>query len=117
VAFLDIAPINPGHTLVVPRRHARAFTDLTPVELAHLTSVGQQVALALKAVFPAYEGLTFSVAEGEAAGQEVPHTHLHVIPRHRGDGFGWRRHGQREDRARLDAIANKIVGIIDSVSG
>jgi diadenosine tetraphosphate (Ap4A) HIT family hydrolase len=117
VAFLDIAPMNPGHTLVVPRQHVQAFTDLTPVEPARLTSAGQQVALALKAVFPDYEGFTFSIAEGEVAGQEVPHTHLHVIPRYKGDGFGWRRYGQREERARLGAIAAKIAGIINSVAG
>jgi len=116
-AFLDIAPINPGHTLVVPRRHVEAFTDLTPVELQHVMSAGQRVAIALKAVFPECEGITFSVAEGEVAGQEVPHTHVHVIPRHKDDGFGWRRYGQPADRAKLDAIASKIVGVVDTVAG
>lgn len=117
VAFLDIAPINPGHTLVVPRRHVSAFTDLTSVELEHLTISGQHVALALKAAFPEYDGLTFSVAEGEVAGQEVPHTHLHVIPRHKGDGFGWKRQGRPEERASLDVIASKLAGIVDAVTG
>ncbi len=117
VAFLDVAPINPGHTLVVPRRHVSAFTGLTPVELEHLTISGKHVALALKAAFPECGGLTFSVAEGEVAGQEVPHTHLHVIPRHKGDGFGWRRHGRPEDRASLDTIALKIAAVFNSIAG
>ncbi len=117
VAFLDIAPINPGHTLVVPRRHVSAFTNLTSVELEHLAAAGQRVGLALKAAFPECGGITFSVAEGEVAGQEVSHTHLHVIPRHKGDGFGWQRHGRPEDRASLDTVALKIASVFNSVVG
>jgi histidine triad (HIT) family protein len=112
VAFLDIGPINQGHTLVVPRRHVEAFTDLTPAEVRALAFSGQRVAAALQKVLPGCEGVTLSLAEGEVAGQEVPHAHLHVIPRYAGDGFGWRRHGQRTDRAALDAVASKIEGAL-----
>jgi diadenosine tetraphosphate (Ap4A) HIT family hydrolase len=115
VAFLDIGPINQGHTLVVPRRHVEAFTDLTPAEVRELGLSGQRVAAALKKVLPGCEGVTLSLADGKVAGQEVPHAHLHVIPRYAGDGFGWRRHGRPEDRAALDAMASKIEGALTGV--
>lgn len=115
VAFLDTGPINQGHTLVVPRRHVRAFTDLTPDEVRELVFSAQRVAAALKKVLPGCEGVTLSLADGEVAGQEVPHAHLHVIPRYAGDGFGWRRHGQPGDRAALDAIASRIEGALSGV--
>jgi histidine triad (HIT) family protein len=110
LAFLDIRPINPGHTLVIPRRHVVSFVDLTAEEAQRVILMGQRVASAQKATLGC-GGITFSVADGEAAGQEVPHTHLHVIPRHSGDGFGWRlpaRYGPNSDRGSLEEIASRI---------
>ncbi|MEO8539947.1 MAG: HIT family protein [bacterium] len=89
-AFMDIQPVNPGHLLVVPREH---FTDFahTPAPLAaHLMTVAQRLALAVRVAAPRCEGVNLLVADGEAAGQEVFHLHLHVIPRFAGDGFGFR---------------------------
>src|SRR5678810_695063 len=83
---LDIHPWNPGHTLVLPRRHVEAFTDLSPMEVEQLALRGQQIATALKQRFDGCEAVTFSLADGVAAGQDVPHTHLHVVPRRTGDG-------------------------------
>ena len=72
-AFLTIAPITPGHTLVVPREEVDHWTDLDPELAAHLFVVAQRVGRALKAAFsPARVGLVI-------AGLEVPHTHLHVV--------------------------------------
>ena len=112
-ALLDIHPINPGHTLVIPRRHVCAFTDLNSQEIVQLALIGQRVASALKASFPHCAGISLSLADGEAAGQEVPHTHLHVIPRRTGDGFGWRRYGSVQDRSKLDALAARIRSVLD----
>ena len=88
VAFLDIHPIAQGHTLVVPRRHVESYTDLSSEEVAQLAQVGRLVAVHLKSAVEGCEGISFSVADGTSAGQVVPHAHLHVIPRRRGDGFG-----------------------------
>lgn len=107
-AFLDISPVNPGHTLVIPLRHVASFTDLTLAEVDAMARMAQQVASALKSAFPECEGVTVSMADGAIAGQEVPHAHMHVIPRHRNDGFGWRRFGNSMDRAQLDAMASQI---------
>jgi histidine triad (HIT) family protein len=108
VAFLDIRPANPGHTLVLPRRHAESFTDLTPSEVAQVALCGQRVAAALKRGAVSCDGITLSLADGAAAGQDVPHAHLHVIPRRAADGFGWRAAGRLAQRTELDAVAEQI---------
>jgi histidine triad (HIT) family protein len=107
-AFLDIHPVNPGHTLVVARRHAESFTDLTPIEVAEIALCGRRVAAALKRGALPCDGITLSLADGAAAGQDVPHAHLHVIPRLARDGFGWRAAGRLEQRGELDAVAFEI---------
>jgi histidine triad (HIT) family protein len=108
VAFLDVSPVNPGHTLVVPRRHVRAFTELTANETSSLAIAVQRVAIALKERLAGCVGITLSLADGEDAGQEVPHVHFHVIPRYKSDDFGWRRFGSRTDRDDLNSLVNKL---------
>jgi histidine triad (HIT) family protein len=113
VAILDIRPANPGHTLVMPRRHVESFTDLTPTEVEQMALAGQRVAAALKRRFDSCEAVTFSLADGAAAGQDVPHTHLHVVPRRTGDGFGWRAAGALQERETLDATASRLRAAVD----
>jgi diadenosine tetraphosphate (Ap4A) HIT family hydrolase len=72
VAFLTIAPLKPGHTLVVPREEVDAWTDLDPKVMQHLVGVAQSIARALDRIYrPEKVGLTI-------LGLEVPHVHLHV---------------------------------------
>lgn len=113
VAFLDIHPWNPGHTLVLPRRHVESFTDLSPLELEQLGRCGQRIATAMKQGLEGCEAVTLSLADGAAAGQDVPHAHLHVVPRRQGDGLGWRAPSQLEDRETLDAIAAQLRATLD----
>ena len=111
VAFMDIQPVNPGHVLVVPREHASGLADLEPEVGGHLFRVGMHLAAALRRSPLRCEGVNFFVADGQAAGQEVGHVHLHVLPRFRGDGFGLRfgpDYGQRPSRERLDETAVAI---------
>ena len=89
-AFMDIQPVNPGHVLVIPRRHAANLAELDPADAARLLPAGQKVAAALRASGMRCEGVNLFLADGEAAGQEVFHVHLHVFPRWDGDGFGLR---------------------------
>jgi histidine triad (HIT) family protein len=88
IAFMDIQPVTPGHMLVVPRRHAVGLADLDPDDGARVFRVGQRAAAALRASGLRCEGVNLFLADGEAAGQEVFHVHLHVLPRFPGDGFG-----------------------------
>lgn len=90
VAFMDVQPVVRGHLLAVPRAHAAYLADLDPDDGAHLFRVGQLAAAALRASKLRCEGVNFFLADGEAAGQDVFHVHLHVIPRFADDGFGLR---------------------------
>jgi histidine triad (HIT) family protein len=87
VTFMDIQPVVRGHALVVPRAHATYLADLDPEDGAEVFRAGQRAAAALRASTLRCEGVNLFLADGEAAGQEVFHVHLHVIPRHEGDGF------------------------------
>ena len=87
VAFLDIAPITPGHLLVVPRTHAETLSELDPEIGGLLFRTGQRLAAGLRMSGVRADGVNFFLADGAPAGQEVFHVHLHVLPRWKGDGF------------------------------
>lgn len=86
VAFMDIRQAVPGHVLVVPHRHAPTIYDLTPDEGAAVMNLAIRVARALRQVY-APQGLNLWQSNGEIAGQEVDHFHLHLHPRKAGDGI------------------------------
>jgi len=111
LAFMDIQPVNPGHLLVVPKRHFVDLSDLPGNIGAHLFQVAQRLALTLPKTTLKSEGVDLLLAHGEAAGQEIFHVHLHVIPRYKGDSFGFRfgpNYSNLPERFELDAIASHI---------
>ena len=83
LAFLDIMPRAPGHTLVLPKAPARNLLDVDPADLAHVMQVAQKIAKASMTVFAA-DGITIQQFNESAGGQVVFHLHVHVIPRHEG---------------------------------
>ena len=85
LAFMDLGQVNPGHVLVASKRHARTLLDLTAEEAGAVMQTARRVALAVEAAFQP-EGLNLFQANGAAAGQTVGHFHIHVLPRHAGDG-------------------------------
>jgi histidine triad (HIT) family protein len=87
--IMDIQPINPGHVLIIPNEHYVGLADLPPEIGEHIFVVGQRIAMALRSSGLQCEGINLFVADGKTAMQEVFHFHLHVIPRHEGDGFGF----------------------------
>ena len=93
IVFMDIFPITPGHALVVPKKHIPRLTDLDDATAAHMMVVGRDIAAAIYRSPVRAEGVNLTLADGAAAGQEVFHAHLHVIPRFRGDGFRCTRAG------------------------
>ncbi|MFN2512990.1 MAG: HIT family protein [Pyrinomonadaceae bacterium] len=116
-AFMDIQPVNPGHVLVVPNRHAPDLASLKEEEGAQIFRVAQRVATALRSGIVRCEGVNFFLADGEAAGQEVFHIHLHVFPRYAGDGFRLvlpPAYSQKPERRELDVLALKIRSIVGS---
>jgi diadenosine tetraphosphate (Ap4A) HIT family hydrolase len=83
-AFLDGYPVTAGHALVIPRRHVASIYELPPEELAALWA---QVGTVRKLLAEKYRPDAFNVGvnDGAASGQTVPHAHIHVIPRRKGD--------------------------------
>ena|SRR5579871_5291288 len=115
VAFMDIQPVNPGHLLVVPRVHHELMDGYDELTLARTWRVVERSARALRQSGAPCEGVNLLVADGEAAFQDVPHFHVHVIPRVTGDGFGLTFPPGYEDlpaRTQLDAWAAAIRGVL-----
>jgi histidine triad (HIT) family protein len=110
LAFMDIQPVTSGHLLVIPKQHAASLADLPPGSGGRLTEVAVSLAAALRRTDLRCEGVNLFLADGEAAGQEVFHVHLHVFPRYAGDGFGLRitYPAQPPDHATLDQHAAAI---------
>jgi diadenosine tetraphosphate (Ap4A) HIT family hydrolase len=111
VAFMDIRPVQVGHLLVVPRAHAKLIPELDDAILARMWSVATVINRALRASPLPVEAVSVYVADGDAAGQEVAHMHIHLIPRHTRDGFGFRfppGYGAQPERTDLEDTAAKI---------
>ena len=110
-SFMDIQPINPGHLLIIPKTHVKCLKDLKPEIGGHMFKTAMRMSKALRASDIRCEGVNLLLADGEVAGQDVFHVHLHVIPRFRGDGFGFKLdecYHILPDREELDKIAEKI---------
>lgn len=105
-AFLDITPVNPGHTLVAPKNHAVNILDAEENEICALAVTAKKIApKIIKAVGAA--AFNLAVNNGSAAGQVVPHLHFHIIPRFPNDGHKlWS--GKHIGSDELAAIAEKI---------
>ena len=114
---MDIQPVNPGHLLVIPLRHAAYLADLDADTAAHLMRTAHRLTAALRASELRCEGVNIFLADGEAAMQEVFHVHLHIFPRYKGDGFGLRfgpDYRNRPPRAELDRIAGHLKALATS---
>ncbi|HKW58535.1 MAG TPA: HIT domain-containing protein [Candidatus Dormibacteraeota bacterium] len=110
VAFMDVQPITRGHMLVMPREHAVLITDINEAAAMRTFGVARWLALVARRTLGA-SGVNLIVMDGEAAYQDVPHFHVHVIPRYPKDGFGLTFPPNYEHppaRAQLDAIANAL---------
>ena len=109
VALLDIAPVNPGHILVIPKQHFANLADLDESTGMHLFKVAQRMAQTIRNAGLRCEGVNLFLADDAAAFQEVFHVHMHIIPRFQGDAFkieaDW---SIQPCRTELDEIAAQI---------
>jgi histidine triad (HIT) family protein len=106
VAFMDVMPQGPGHTLVVPKAKSRNLLDADPAELGGAMAIVQKIARAVKNAFEA-EGVTIMQFNEPAGGQTVFHLHFHVVPRF--DGVSLKRHTDDMEKPEvLAANAEKI---------
>jgi histidine triad (HIT) family protein len=85
IAFLDINPRNPGHTLVVPKKHHKTIIEMSEKEASDLFVIVRKMAIAVKEGMQA-DGISISQSNDIAAGQIIPHVHFHVIPRFNTEG-------------------------------
>ena len=111
VAFMDIQPVNKGHVLVVPRLHSSNLAEMDEDEAAACMVVAKKIAAAIRSTSLPCQGVNLFLADGEAAGQEVFHVHLHVFPRYEKDGFGLHfsdEYTKLPPRSELDEVAAKI---------
>ncbi len=112
LAFLDIAPLRPGHALVIPRTHSTLMEHLQEKDNQKLWEMVRIVVPRLSEATGA-GGMTIAVNNGKAAGQEIDHVHVHLIPRQADDGYGPIHdlfEGRRPEmtHAELETIANRI---------
>src|SRR3972149_9331614 len=113
VAFMDIRPVNAAHLLVVPLGHAVSLADLPAPDGRRMFTVAQQMAAALRRSGLRREGANLFLADGVAAGQDVLHVHMHVLPRFEDDnlrltGFAAVRSHAPPPRADIDEVAAAI---------
>lgn len=107
IAFMDIGSVNPGHVLVATKTHVESVLQLDSQLAARTFELATRVAKAInEAFFP--QGISIYQANGRAAGQTVFHFHLHVVPRHEGDGMELLWPTKNPSRAELDLAAARI---------
>ncbi|WP_418283157.1 HIT family protein [Halorubrum sp. DTA98] len=111
LAFLDANPLARGHTLVIPKAHARQIGDLATADASALFDAVTELTPRVQAAVDA-DAANVGINDGEAAGQDVPHVHAHIVPRFDGDG-GAPIHAVAGNRPELseeelDAVADAI---------
>lgn len=109
IAFMDINPVNPGHALVVHRAHHRDLFAIPPDNVAAVTQTAQKVGKAVQATLEP-EGMNLLQCNGPAAKQSVMHFHMHVIPRHMGDGLTMNWELVQGHMDEIGALAERIRG-------
>ena len=108
ICFLDIRPLVRGHSLVIPKTHFVDIFDIPPKSLMDVYSVTKQVSRAVKVATNA-DGVSIIQQNGKAAGQEIFHFHVHVVPRFTGEKLSSFSDLKAADRAQLDEMAQEII--------
>ena len=110
LAFLDIMPRTPGHTLVIPKAPARNILDIEPEDFAHVARASRKIARAAMQAFNA-DGITVQQFSEAAGGQVVFHLHMHVMPRHNGIAL-LPPASRKEDAKVLEDNATKLIAAL-----
>jgi histidine triad (HIT) family protein len=107
LAFMDIGQVNPGHVLVAVKKHAPSLYELDEAQAGAVARACVRISRALQAEFEP-EGLSVYQANGKAAGQTVFHYHVHLLPRHAGDGMEFTWPVKNPAREVLEGYAERI---------
>ena len=107
LAFMDIGQVNPGHLLVAAKKHAENLYALDDAQAAGVARVCARLSRAIRDAFKP-EGLSVYQANGKAAGQTVFHYHVHLVPRHEGDGMELTWPVKNPPREKLEVYAGMV---------
>lgn len=107
LAFLDIRPLNEGHTLVIPKEHYETIYYMPESLVCHIYKIVKRFAIIVKNVTNA-DGITIIQQNGHAAGQEIYHLHVHVVPRYEGQKLPHFKDIPNASREQLEQMAGKI---------
>jgi histidine triad (HIT) family protein len=107
LVFLDIRPLNMGHTLIIPKDHYIDIFDIPENELSQIHKAAKPVSIAIKKATEA-DGISIIQQNGKAAGQDIFHIHVHVVPRFEGQKLPHFSELKEVERAKLDAMAKII---------
>ncbi len=109
IAFMDSSPITKGHTLVIPKEHYPNLESLDEFIGMHIFKIAVKLAQAIRRSGLQCEGISFFLADGDGAHQQIPHVHMHVFPRFQDDPFHMKETlDVLISREELDDIANSI---------
>lgn len=112
-AFLDIAPVKPGHVLVIPKEHSATLFEMDAALAAPMHEAVQKIAAAAMKATGA-QGFNLHVNTHKAAGQLVPHVHYHIIPRHEDDGLSLWSQSPYDNEEAMQDVAEKIRATINT---
>jgi histidine triad (HIT) family protein len=107
IAFMDLGQVNPGHVIVAVKPHRETILELDDTLAAAVFRTATRIAKAVETAM-APGGITVLQANRKAGWQTVPHLHLHVLPRHEGDGVGLTWPAKNPPFAELQALAEKL---------
>ncbi len=107
LAFLDIRPLNLGHTLVIPKAHYVDIFDIPENELSNVHKISKLISPAIKKATNA-DGISIIQQNGKAAGQDIFHLHVHVVPRFEGQKMPHFSDLKEADRSKMDEMAKRI---------
>ncbi|MGD0071832.1 MAG: HIT family protein [Candidatus Bathyarchaeia archaeon] len=107
MVFLDIRPLNIGHTLVIPKKHYVDIFDIPENQLSQVHKVAKQVSVAVKKATKA-DGISIIQQNGKAAAQDIFHLHVHVVPRFEGQKLPSFSALREVERGKLEVMAKKI---------
>ncbi len=110
LAFLDITPVNEGHTLVIPKKHYENLFEIPDQTLSHIAIKLKELGRAVQQATNS-GGINIAMNNREAAGQIIPHAHFHIIPRYMDDGHKLM-HGRQYAPGRIEKVAEEIRRVI-----
>jgi len=116
--IMDLYPMHPGHMLVLPHQHADSLEDLDPRIFAKMGEAAQEWGNALMKTSLKPDGFNLMIAQGAAAGQELFHPHMHIIPRYHGDGLGMKfpeGYPAKRNADKLKKEAREIAAVLQKV--